>query len=314
MPAFSTSNAHLPAAYCAERLVLLDGFREGLASSARELLATHLALPREVHYVADLQRWMLSQLTITLHFEHQHDAACPPISPANLVRAVGTTGIASRNTIHAFLMELKNQRLVAPMASADRRQRASTATPISEDLIRRYFDIHLRALDIIDGGARFALSCRHPHLLSQAQPRFTRLLLEKHDWYKPPHSIAKFVRSDSGSSVLHDLVKDVPSHLIDMNTPIWIGKISPNWFSSRYRISKTHVARLFAMARAAGLIGWANKSNRGECWISPRLAHDYRCWQAIKLAAVSQAFHETCLSGAISTLPTEPGRRAAGSS
>lgn len=256
---------------------------------------------------------MLSQLTIALHFEHRRDPACPPISPGNLVRAIGSTGIASRNTIHAFLMEMRSRRFVVPLASADRRQRAVRATQLSEDLIRRYFDIHLRALDIIDGGARFALSCRHPHLLHQAQPRFTRQLLEQRDWYRPPPGIAKFVRSDSGSSVLHDLVKDVPSLLSDMNSPIWIGKVSPNWFSSRYRISRTHVARLFGVAREAGLIGWANKSNRGECWISPRLAHDYRRWQAIKLAAVSQAFYETCLAGGISGPPPEPGKDVAGS-
>jgi hypothetical protein len=313
LPAYSASNDHPPEAYCAERLVLMDGFRNGLASSARELLATHLALPREVHYVADLQRWMLSQVTITLHFEHLRDPACPPISPGNLVRAVGTTGIASRNTIHAFLMEMRSRCFVVPLANTDRRQRTFRATQMSEDLIRRYFDIHLRALDIIDGGARYALSCQHPELLHQAQPRFTRQLLERPEWYKPPESIAKFVRSDSGSSVLHDLVKDVPSLLMDMSSPIWIGKVSPNWFSSRYRISKTHISRLFGVAREAGLIGWANRSNRGECWISPNLAHDYRCWQAIKLAAISKAFHESCLASGTSPLPMVEGKCVAGS-
>lgn len=274
----------------------MDRFRDGLDSSARELLETHLALPREVHYVADLQRWMLSHLTMALHFEHQHDKATLPISPGNLVRAIGDTAIASRNTIHAFLMEMKRYRFIEPMKSADGRQRAARATEMSEQLIRRYFDIHLRALDMIDGGERFARSVADPYLLYRAQPRFAQLILAQRDWHKPPTSIAKFVRSDSGSSVLHDLVKNVPSPPPGRTAEVWIGPVSPNAFSTRYRISRTHTARLFAQAREAGLIGWAKPSNRGDCWVSTALVRDYRYWQALKLAAVSRGFAEACLA------------------
>ncbi|MGE6783630.1 hypothetical protein ACQKGL_14015 [Ensifer adhaerens] len=276
--------------YSAADLVGMLRFREGLESASRELLETHLALPREVHYVADLRRWMLSQMTMAMHFEHLHDRACLPISPGNLSRTM--CAIASRNTVHAFLLEMRRYRFVEPLESADGRQRAVRATQMSEALIRRYFDIHLRALDIIDGGARFALSQQQPDLLHRAQPRFARLLLARRDWHRPPASIAKFVRSDSGSSVLHDLIKNVPSLPTERAAPIWIGKVSPNALSSRYRISRTHTARLFGLAREAGLIGWAKKSNRGDCWVSTALVHDYRYWQAIKLAAVATAFAE----------------------
>ncbi|MBK5571227.1 hypothetical protein [Ensifer sp. SSB1] len=292
------SAAALSPPYSAEDLVRMDRFREGLDSAARELLETHLALPREVHYVADLRRWMLSQMTMAMHFEHRQDRTCLPISPGNLARTM--SAIASRNTVHAFLFEMRRYGFVEPLESADGRQRAVRATEMSEQLIRRYFDIHLRALDIIDGGGRFALSRQQPDLLHRAQPRFARLLLARRDWHKPPPSIAKFVRSDSGSSVLHDLIKNVPSLPTDSAAPVWIGKVSPNALSSRYRISRTHTARLFGLAREAGLIGWAKKSNRGACWISSALVHDYRYWQAIKLSAVATAFAEACLtSGAL---------------
>lgn len=280
--------------YTVEKLILKRGFRDSLAKAAQDLLETHLSLHREVHYVADLQRWMLSQMTIAMHFEHLRDPASPPISPGNLVRAVGDTAIASRNTVHTFLMEMRKYRFVAPLETADRRQRAVRATEMSEHLIRRYFDIHLRALDLIDDGGRYALSCQHPELLRYAQPRFTWILVGRSDWHKPPPSIAKFVSSDSGSSVLHDLIKTVPQLATDDNRPIWIGKVSPKVLSSRYRISRTQTARLFGLARDAQLIGWAKQSNRGDCWISPQLVRDYRYWQAIKLASVSKAFEETC--------------------
>ncbi|WP_052201873.1 hypothetical protein [Ensifer sp. ZNC0028] len=283
--------------YTAEDLVRMDRFREGLDSAARELLETHLALPREVHYVADLRRWMLSQVTMAMHFEHLQDRACLPISPGNLARTM--SAIASRNTVHAFLLEMRRYRFVEPLERGDGRQRAVRATQMSEALIRRYFDIHLRALDLIDGGGRYALSRQQPGLLHGAQPRFARLLLARRDWHKPPPSIAKFVRSDSGSSVLHDLIKNAPALPDESAAPIWIGKVSPNALSSRYRISRTHTARLFGLAREAGLIGWAKASNRGACWISTALVHDYRYWQAIKLSAVSIAFAETCRASGV---------------
>ncbi len=289
------SFSRLPPAYEADALAAMDGFRDALALSASELLETHLALPREVRYVADLQRWLISQVTIAMHFEHGLDPAAPPISPVNLVRALEETGIASRNTIQAFLMEMRRYHFVVPLPSADRRQRNFKATEMSEQLIRRYFDIHLRALDAVDGGARYALSCARPRLLWHAQPRFARLLCNRPDWHRPPPGIGRFVRSDSGSSVLHELAMNVAAPGSMVTDRIWVGKVSPHIFSQRYRISRAHVSRLFAAARSEGLIGWARQSNRGDCWISPELVRAYRLWQAVKLAAVSRAFHEACL-------------------
>lgn len=289
--AFSTP---LPPAYTAEALVRMPGFCQGLAASARDLLDTHLSLPREVHYVADLQRWMLSQITIALHFEHQHDPHAPPLSPGSLTRRVGDSGIACRNTIHTFLMEMRRYRFVLPIESPDRRQRAVRASAMSEALIRRYFDIHLRALDLIDGGTRLARSQGTPMLLARAQPNFARLLLASPGWYRPPASIAKFVRSDSGSSVLHDLILSAPAGSETGEAPIWIGPVSPKVLSSRYQVSRTHAARLFGLAREAGLIGWARASNRGDCWIAPQLVRAYFGWQALKLASVAQAFAQAC--------------------
>lgn len=280
--------------YPAETLTALPGFCDGLAASVRDLLETHKELPREVYYVSDLRRWLLSQLTAAMHFEHRGDPAQPPISPGNLVSALAGTGIASRNTIHGFLLEMHRYRFVVPLAGEDRRQHRAEATAMSEQLIRRYFDIHLKALDIIDNGSRHALSCRHPHLLAEAHPRFVRLILARPDWYRSPKAISKFVCSDSGTSILHELVAGAPVSLASSQNPIWIGKVSPTALSQRYRISKTHVARLLAEARDAGLIGFRNVTNRGDCWIAPELVAIYRHWQGIKLAAVSQAFHEAC--------------------
>lgn len=282
-------------AYSAETLTRMSAFPDGLVLAASLLLETHRALPKEVRYVGDLQRWMLSQTAIALHFEHRYDPSqSEAISASSLMKAIADTGIASRNTMYSFLSEMERYRFITPLASTDGRRHMFQATEMSEQLIRRYFDIHLKALDLIDGYQRHALSQDNPLLLVRAQPLFARLLLTREDWYHPPDTIARFVHSDSGISILHDLAKGAPSIVLDTDSPIWIGDVSPNVFAQHYHISKTHAARLLCSAREAGLIGWAKKSNRGLCWISPRLVFAYRFWQAIKLASVSQAFDTAC--------------------
>ncbi|RYY24424.1 MAG: hypothetical protein EOP62_17080 [Sphingomonadales bacterium] len=289
--------------YDAASLTVMDRFQDSLALSAQELLQTHAALPREVHYVADLRRWLLSQATIAIHFQHRLDRRSPPISPGRLMQVLCDTKIASRNTIGTFLSEMNRYDFIAPISSHDRRRREFQATPKSEALIRHYFEIHLRSLDGIDGGRRHAIFRHYPELLPTAQSAFANRLCETREWHDPAHSIARFVRSDSGSSVLHDLVSSAPGEAVLSDTPIWIGEVSPVAFSRKYRISRMHVARLFGEARAAGLMGWAKSSNRGACWISPRLVHDYRHWQALKLAAVSHAFHDAAAMHAAGQAP-----------
>jgi len=281
-------------AYCADALIRMDDFQDGLALAARELLQTHASLPAEVHYVADLRRWLLSQATIAIHFEHLLNPDAPPISPSALQRMLDGTGIASRNTIGTFLSEMSRYGFIASIPSRDRRRREFRASEKSEALICRYFNIHLRSLDVIDNGRRHAISCQYPDLLPLAQSDFARRLCENRQWYHPAQSIAGFVRSDSGSSVLHDLVSRAPGTHDLSGPPIWVGDLSPGDFSGKYRISRMHVSRLFGEARTAGLMGWAKSSNRGEGWISPVLVHDYRHWQALKLGAVSHAFHDAC--------------------
>lgn len=271
-------------------------FCEGLSLAAQKLLETHLELPREVHYVADIQRWLLSQVTLAIHFDHKLDVKRGPITPNSLLRFFGETPIASKNTVLSFLMEMRQYKYVEAIEAADRRYRTFKATEMSERLIRRYFDIHLCALDVVDGGSRYPHSCADPSLLYRAQPRFARLLLMRSDWYRPPQAIASFVKSDSGSSIVHEIVSNAPHDPLSGSEPIWIGPVSPSDLAKRYMISRTHAARLFATARQNGMIGWASPRNRGDCWIAPEFVRTYRFWQAIKLSAVSQAVEHALAS------------------
>lgn len=274
--------------YQADRLMADSRFHDCLVSSAAELLAIHQEIPREVRYLSDLQKWLLSQATLALHFEHRLDPAQPQISPTNLLRFLAGTPIASRNTVLAFLTEIRHYGLVEQVACEDRRQRLFRARPQTEDLICRWYGTHLSALDCIDGAGRAGLLRANPDLILHAQTRMARLLLSSRGWCHPPESVGLLTRAESGSNVLHELAARAPWQLPAER--VWIGPVTVNGIAARYRISQSHTARILARARVAGLIGWELSGNRGDCWVSSGFVTDYRHWQALKFAAISEAF------------------------
>jgi len=279
---------HLPPAYSIGEIRNAERFIRCMDGASTDLLGVHRVLPREVRYLADIQRWLLSHATLAVHFEHRIDPARPPLAATGLLTFLQDSPVASRNTVVAFLNEMRRSRLVEPLDSEDRRRRALLATPYAEELIRKYIDIHLRALDIIDGGHRYQLSCEEPALLFHVQPLIARLLLRQKDWCDPPESVANFAKADSGSNILHDLMSATPSEWGDRER-VWIGPITSKRISDRYLISQSHTARIFARAREKGLLGWEFSANRGNCWLSAGLIRDYRDWQAVKFSTMSQA-------------------------
>ena len=276
-------------------LVNIDRFPDGLPYCAQLLLATHVELQRECRYVADQQRWLLSHVATAIHFEHQITPSAMPLTPAALFKALGEAKIASRNTVTMFLKEMQRYGFCASLTVGDKRKRALRVTTMAEQLICRYFDIHLRALDMIDGGQRQATLEKHPELLSYAQPLFAREIVAQETWYEPPVSIAQLTRSNSGSSILHELALGVPRDLTGAGTQIWVGKIALGALAKRYGLSKTHTAYLLETARLTRSIGWVKEGNHNNYWISPDTVRDYRSWQALKLATIAKAFWEGCI-------------------
>ncbi|MBB5577941.1 hypothetical protein GGD50_006597, partial [Rhizobium paranaense] len=59
-------------------------FAAALRDAALELLTIHRTAPRVVRYVADLQKWLLSQATLAMHFERKFNPSCPPVTVSNL--------------------------------------------------------------------------------------------------------------------------------------------------------------------------------------------------------------------------------------
>lgn len=278
------------ASFGSAELVADPRFRICLSASATELLATHGEIPREVRYVADLQKWLLSQATLALHFRHQTDPLAPQLSPSALLRSLEGTGVASRNTISAFLQEMVHYGLAAPCPSPDRRQRSLIATPLAEALISRWTSTHITALDRIDQGTRAAFLAENPAMIRDIQPRMTQLLLADAAWLQPKASVGLFTHANQGSNLLHHILSHLPWDI----TTEWVavGRITARDLAAHYLISQTHIARLLHSAEQAGLLRWPDPDRRGPCEAAAHLVQDYRAWQAAKFAALSTAFKE----------------------
>lgn len=284
------SSLNIPAAPDHNALVGNPRFFDCLTKTAEELLTIHRKLPREVRYVADIQKWLLSQATLAVHFEHAINPENPPISPTNLINFLKGTQVASKNTALAFLQEMRHYKLVEAIASNDRRKHLFKATFQTEELIRLWLLTHLEALDKIDCGFRAELIRAHPELLQYIQPLMTRKLLQDRAWYAPPDSIANFTQAESGTSILHDIASRAPWELT--NEIMWIGPVTSHGIAAQYVVSQSHTARILARARIAGLIGWELPRSRGNCWVSAQLVRDYRNWQALKFSAIASGMSE----------------------
>ncbi|HEV7306108.1 hypothetical protein [Ensifer sp.] len=273
-----------------QRFVSDPLFAEALRQAAVHLVAMHEATPRIVRYTASLRKWLLTQAILTLHFERLTDSSRSELTAAKLVDFIVASNVASKNTAVAHLAEMRNYRLlVDAKQEGDRRSRPLVVADVAEDLIRQWFDGHLASLDTLDRGTRLAQSRSNPALMHHALPRATRRLIADPAWCDPPESIATIVWAESGSNILHDLVARLPKG-VPTEERIPVGPLKLSDITKRYIISRSHAQRVFARARDLGVLGWEGPGNRGPLWIARRLIDDYRHWQAVKFAALDEAF------------------------
>lgn len=269
-------------------LMAAPGFHACLGALALALLSERGALPREVRYLASLRKWLLSQATLALHFEHRNDPSRPPLTPGALQGLLPDTGIAGRNTITAFLQEMRHYGLARPLPDGDRRRHALLAAPAAEALILRWLALHLAALDRVDNADRQARILADHDLLCHVQPTMLRLLLREQGWLHPSPGIALFSGAEAGSHILHHIAARTPAAL--QGPEFNIGHLTARDLATQYLTSQTHTSRLLTRAAQAGYLRWTQNGRRGDCMVATGLAQEYRRWQAIKFAALSRAF------------------------
>ena len=272
---------------------ILENPRYGIAlrDAALTLIAMHDVSPRIVRYTADLKRWLLTQAILAFHFERVTAPTRPGLTAASLLAFIAENRIVSKNTAVAHLAEMRHYGLLLDTEQTeDKRLRRLKIADIAEALIREWFDGHLKSLDMLDHGSRFAQSSNNQQLLWHAQPRMSRRLFEDPSWSAPPETVEAFVRTASGSNILHDLMSRLPPEKIP-DTKASIGPLRVGDLAKRYIISRSHAQRVLARARALNIVGWEHSGTAGDFWISETLVRHHRRWQAAKFAAIDEAFH-----------------------
>lgn len=260
-----------------------------LRDAAEQLLAMHDTAPRVVRYVASMQKWLITQAIVALHFERKHDDTRPPLTAGSLIDFFAERQPFSKNTLTAHLAEMRAYGLLVPLESRDKRVKPLQLSPYGEALVGQWLESHLSALDRMDGGDRLATLGGNPQLLARIHPLAVRALVFDPAWAEPPASVDLFVRTESGSNILHELICHLPADIASMAEPIRLGPLRASEVSTRHTLSRGHVQRVFSRARAEGLLVWSLPGNQGDLSVSPTLLLDYAKWQGVKFRAIAIA-------------------------
>lgn len=263
-----------------------------LRDVAEELLAIHDVSPRIVRYVASMQKWLITQAIVALHFERQHDQASPPLTAGALIEFFSHEELFSKNTLTAHVAEMRAYGLLVQQESRDKRLKPLQLSMSAEALISQWLERHLSALDRLDGGNRASTFGSDKRQLSCIHPLAVRALVFNPHWSRPPLSVNMFVRTESGSNILHELICRLPAGLQVIDVPVCLGPLRASEVSTRHTLSRGHVQRVFSRAKSEGHLVWSLPGNRGDLHVSPTLLQAYVNWQAIKFQAIATAFDQ----------------------
>lgn len=263
-----------------------DNLLKTIVFSNDEILTIHQDLPREVRYVADLRRWIMTNGALLLNFSHLMNPTNSPLSAAALYREIAHTGIVSESVVATYLREILALGYTEEMPHLDRRTRAYRMTDFAKRMFGLYLDAHLRGLDRLDGGDRHRTATQRPEVLTRMHPLFARAMLGDQAFFRPPASLSPFLTATAGILILHEVTKDSPTVPAQSTELVPVRFDSADKMSKRYGTSRGHVFRLLSKAKANGDY---EIDGRTSC-VSARLLRDYRRWQTTKLMHIESAY------------------------
>ena len=244
--------------------------------------------PRIARMLASHQRWLLSQSAYALHLEHDPEHPRSGLTVVALRDLITHYRIASRNTVLSFIEELLTYRFLELAPGPARRPRRYVPTETAYSGMFGWYLANLAALDLIDDGSRAAALVASPMLLDLAQPRMARTCLAADLWREPPESVGLFLWTESGGLVVDYIMSRLE---LDgkVGDRIDIGHVDARALATHFMISRTHLQRILRKSADRGDVGW-HESKKTQMWISRNFLDQYCGWQAIKLAAVDEAF------------------------
>ena len=245
--------------------------------------------PRIARLLASHQRWLLTQTAYALHLEYDPAVAGSGLTVVKLRDVITQYRVASRNTVLSYIEELLTYRFLVPAAGVVRRPRRYEPTDVSRAAMFSWYLANLATLDLLDNGSRAATLAAHPVLIDLAQPRMARRCLETAAWREPPERVGLFLWTEAGGLVMDHLMSRLDLGT-EVNGRVNLGRIDTRAIAAQFMMSRTHLQRLLRKAIDGGSLGWYGESKKTQLWMSRDFLDEYCRWQAVKLAAVDEAF------------------------
>jgi len=245
--------------------------------------------PRIARMLASHQRWLLTQTAYALHFEYDPAVPGSGLTVVGLRDLITHHRVASRNTVLSFIDELLTYRFLMLAPGNVRRPRRYVPAEISHTGMFGWCLSNLAALDLLDDGGRAAALAASPQLMDLAQPRMARHCLETEAWREPPESVGLFLWTEAGGLVV-DYIMSQLDLSGETDARIDVGRVDARALAAHFMISRTHLQRLLRKSADRGDIGWHDETKKTRMWISRDFLDQYCRWQAVKLAAVDEAF------------------------
>ncbi|CAM5350043.1 hypothetical protein MAUB1S_06047 [Mycolicibacterium aubagnense] len=268
----------------ADRLIASEGFAAAVAMMSAEFVAIHEIAPRAAALFATQQRWLLCQAALAEHFRGVADGQ-PCLSRRRMAHLALQHGIASRNTAHAFFDEALKYGVIRPS------QEAFVPSDETLHILTRWYSLHFRALDMLDGKTRNAAFLMAPDdWLVGLAPVAGRTMLSNPGVRTPGPLYTIFTWADAGGLLMDRLVAGIDRTVARVDGRLLTDLSSISYMARSFGLSRAHASRKIAEAESIDGIGWSGRRGHSRIWISHAFYKEYARAQAYKLLALDKAF------------------------
>ena len=266
-------------------LMATDGFRRAVGLLAEGFIAVHVADPRPAALFATQQRWLLCQAALAQHFRASTGGG-PGVTRSGLGHLALVYGVASRNTAYAFFDEALKYDIVRPLADGE----TVVPSPATLSLLKHWYDIHLRVLDVMDGQDRSPRFQADPDGLARMAPPVADALLASRDVRAPGPLYTIFAWADVGGLLVDRLVAGIDWQVRLAHGGYLTNVTAISDLARAFGLSRAHASRKLAAAESIGGLGWTGRRGHSRIWISSGFYAEYAEAQARKLLIIDKAF------------------------
>lgn len=284
----------------AEDLVAQSHFPSAVFLLASGMFEAHKEAPRAASLFATQQRWLLSHAAVA-HFFHPIGNVEPGLSRKSLGLLAILLGLSSRNTAYTFFDESMKYGVIQAIDDQVVSHRHWAKPSLhSLSLLAVWYNLHFKALDLLDGGDRYVeFSARWESLLPLIQPVVAHALFFSPEVRTPGPFYRIFNGIDSGGWMMDRLIASLDPkafskqerYLTDVNSIAYLARATG--------LSNAHTSRKLSEAHAIGVVGWDGRPGHSPMWISHGFYEEYAQFQAQKLIILESAF-KSALSSVVS--------------